>query len=52
MYQTTLVFPSYSDKLSLGDPIAAAGKYKTKFKASELENDFQVNVEGRGMRFS
>jgi hypothetical protein len=36
----------FSDKLSLGDPIAAAGKYKTKFKASELENDFQVNVEG------
>jgi hypothetical protein len=35
-----------SDKLSSGDPIAAAGKYKSKFKASELENDFQVNVEG------
>jgi hypothetical protein len=45
-----LVLPSYktgfSDKLSLGDPIAAAGKYKSKFKASELENDFQVDVEG------
>jgi hypothetical protein len=26
--------------------IAAAGKYKSKFKASELENDFQVDVEG------
>ena len=42
--------PSYktgfSDKLSLGDPIAAAGKYKSKFKASELENAFQVDVEG------
>jgi hypothetical protein len=25
----------FSDKLSLGDPIAAAGKYKTKFKASD-----------------
>ena len=42
--------PSYktgfSDKLSLGDLIAAAGKYKSKFKASELENDFQVDIEG------
>ena len=36
----------FSDKLSLGDAIAAAGKYKSKFKASELENDFQVDVEG------
>jgi hypothetical protein len=36
-YQSTLVFP---------DAIAAAGKYKSKFKASELENDFQVDVEG------
>jgi hypothetical protein len=36
----------FSDKLSLGDTIAAAGKYKSKFKASELENDFQVDVEG------
>ena len=36
----------FSDKLSLGDPIAAEGKYKSKIKASELENDFQVNVEG------
>jgi hypothetical protein len=40
---TDLVF---SDKLSLGDAIAAAGKYKSKFKASELENDFHVDVEG------
>jgi hypothetical protein len=24
----------------------AAGKYKSKFKASELENAFQVDVEG------
>jgi hypothetical protein len=31
--------------VSLGDAIAAAGKYKFKFKASELENDFQVDVE-------
>jgi hypothetical protein len=36
----------FSDKLSLGDVIAAAGKYKSKFKASEMENDFQVDVEG------
>jgi hypothetical protein len=36
----------FSDKLSLGDAIAAAGKYKSKFKAYELENDFQVDVEG------
>ena len=36
----------FSDKLSLGDAIAAAGKYKSKFKASELENDFQIDVEG------
>ena len=36
----------FSDKLSLGDAIAAGGKYKSKFKASELENDFQVDVEG------
>jgi predicted urease superfamily metal-dependent hydrolase len=36
----------FSDKLSLGD----AGKYKSKFKASELENDFQVDVE-QGQRF-
>ena len=36
----------FSDKLSLSDAIAAAGKYKSKFKASELENDFQVDVEG------
>ena len=36
----------FSDKLSLGDAIAAAGKYKSKFKASELENNFQVDVEG------
>jgi hypothetical protein len=36
----------FSDKLSLGDAIAAAVKYKSKFKASELENDFQVDVEG------
>jgi hypothetical protein len=36
----------FSDKLSLGDAIAAAGKYKSKFKVSELENDFQVDVEG------
>ena len=36
----------FSDKLSLGNAIAAAGKYKSKFKASELENDFQVDVEG------
>jgi hypothetical protein len=35
-----------SDKLSSGDSIGAAGKYKSKFKASELENDFEVNVEG------
>ena len=35
----------FSDKLSLGDAIAAAGKYKSKFKASELENAFQVDVE-------
>jgi hypothetical protein len=33
----------FSDKLSLGDAIAAAGKYKSKFKASELENAFQVD---------
>jgi hypothetical protein len=26
----------FSDKLSLGDAIAVAGKYKSKFKASEL----------------
>jgi hypothetical protein len=32
----------FSDKLSLGDAIAAAGKYKSKFKAS----NFQVDVEG------
>jgi hypothetical protein len=36
----------FSDKLSLGDAIAAAGKYKSKFKASQLENDFQFDVEG------
>ena len=36
----------FSVKLSLGDVIAAAGKYKSKFKASELENNFQVDVEG------
>jgi hypothetical protein len=36
----------FSDKLSLDDVIAAAGKYKSKFKDSELENDFQVDVEG------
>jgi hypothetical protein len=36
----------FSVKLSLGDAIAAAGKYKSKFKASELENNFQVDVEG------
>jgi hypothetical protein len=36
----------FSDKLSLGDAIASAGKYKSKFKASELENAFQVDVEG------
>ena len=36
----------FSVELSLGDAIAAAGKYKSKFKASELENDFQVDVEG------
>ena len=36
----------FSVKLSLGDDIAAAGKYKSKFKASELENNFQVDVEG------
>ena len=36
----------FSDKLSLGDAIAAAGNYKSKFKASELENDFQIDVEG------
>jgi hypothetical protein len=36
----------FSDNLSLGDAIAAAGKYKSKFKASELENDFQVDIEG------
>ena len=35
----------FSVKLSLGDAIAAAGKYKSKFKSSELEN-FQVDVEG------
>jgi hypothetical protein len=35
----------FSDKLSLGDPIAAEGKYKSKIKASELENDFQFDVE-------
>jgi hypothetical protein len=35
----------FNDKLSLGDAIATAGKYKSKFKASELEN-FQVDVEG------
>jgi predicted GIY-YIG superfamily endonuclease len=29
----------FSDKLSLSDAIAAAGKYKSKFKASE-EDDF------------
>jgi hypothetical protein len=28
----------FSVKLSLGDAIAAAGKYKSKFKASELVN--------------
>ena len=32
----------FSDNLSLGDPIATAGKYKSKFKASELENDFTL----------
>jgi hypothetical protein len=26
--------------------VAAEGKYKSKIKASELENDFQVDVEG------
>ena len=36
----------FSEKLSLCDAIAAAGKYKSKFKASELENTFQVDVEG------
>jgi hypothetical protein len=36
----------FSDKLSLSDAIAVAGKYKSKFKASELENAFQVDVEG------
>jgi hypothetical protein len=36
----------FSVKLSLGDAIAAAGKYKSKFKAFELENNFQVDVEG------
>jgi hypothetical protein len=35
----------FNDKLSLGDAIATAGKYKSKFKASELDN-FQVDVEG------
>jgi hypothetical protein len=35
-----------SDKLSSGDSIGAAGKYKSKLNASELENDFEVNVEG------
>ena len=34
----------FSVKLSLGDAIAATGKYK--FKSSELENNFQVDVEG------
>jgi hypothetical protein len=34
----------FSDKLSLSDAIAVAGKYKSKFKASELENAFQVDV--------
>jgi hypothetical protein len=28
----------FSDNLSLGDAIAAAGKYKSKFLVSELEN--------------
>jgi hypothetical protein len=41
-----LLYLVFSDKLSLGDDIAAAGKYKSKCKASELENDFQVDVEG------
>ena len=36
----------FNVKLSLGDAMAAAGKYKSKFKASELENNFQVDVEG------
>jgi hypothetical protein len=36
----------FSDKLSLGDAIASAGKYKSKCKAYELEIDFQVDVEG------
>ena len=35
----------FGDKLSLGDTISVAGKYKSKFKASELENDFPVDVE-------
>jgi hypothetical protein len=40
----------FSVKLSLGDAIAAASKYKSKFKASELENNFQVDVEGISVR--
>jgi hypothetical protein len=36
----------FSVKLSLGGAISAAGKYKSKFKAFELENNFQVDVEG------
>jgi hypothetical protein len=39
----------FSVKLSLGDAIAAAGTYKSKFKASELENNFRR--PNRGLRF-
>ena len=35
----------FSIKLFIGDAIAAAGKFKSKLKAFELKNDFQVDIE-------
>jgi hypothetical protein len=34
----------HADRMSLR--MVITGKYKSKFLASELENDFQVDVEG------
>lgn len=36
----------FSAELTLGDAIAAAGRYKSKFRVSELENAMSVEVEG------
>ena len=36
----------FSGELTLGEAIAAAGRYKSKFRASELENSMSVEVEG------